>query len=326
MQKHFFVIVTASLALVMLASCGRTAYDNPIATNSQQPDKILFDKAINDLEKHRYELTRLTLHTLINTYPDSEYIAKAKLAIADSWYREGTSHALAQAEAEYEDFQTFFPTMEEAAESQMKICRIHYDQMHSADRDQTHVRRADQECRQMLMQNPNSRHAEATRQLLREVQELLADGEFRVGAFYSFKGSYRAASNRLQAVTDHYPLFSRSDEALWILADTYSKMGDEYAEQRADALHKRGGRATMRPRSPPFILSSLETPRGSWRSSIGDDLAGRPQLSAPPVVVDGLGRHRSRQRTCSWGSRSTPIPDLECILGCHWLRNETASR
>ena len=236
MQKHSYVIVTASLALVMLAGCGRTAYDNPIATNSQQPDKILFDKAINDLEKHRYELTRLTLHTLINTYPDSEYIAKAKLAIADSWYREGTSHALAQAEAEYEDFQTFFPTMEEAAESQMKICRIHYDQMHSADRDQTHVRRADQECRQMLMQNPNSRHADATRQLLREVQEVLADGEFRVGAFYSFKGSYRAASNRLQAVTDHYPLFSRSDEALWILADTYSKMGDEYAEQRADAL------------------------------------------------------------------------------------------
>ncbi len=236
MSKHILVTVIASMVLLLSAGCGRKAYENPIATNSQQPDKILFDKAINDLEKRRYELTRLTLNTLMNTYPDSEYIAKAKLAIADSWYREGTSHALAQAEAEYKDFMTFFPTMEESAESQMKICKIHYDQMHSADREQTHVRKADQECRQMLMQYPNSRHGDATRQMLREVQEVLADGEYRVGAFYSFKGSYRAGSNRLQAVTDHYPLFSRSDEALWMLADIYAKMGDEYAEQRADAL------------------------------------------------------------------------------------------
>jgi outer membrane protein assembly factor BamD len=238
MRKHILVTLVASVALLLLAGCGRKAYENPIATNSQQPDKILFDKAINDLEKRRYELTRLTLNTLINTYPDSEYIAKAKLAIADSWYREGTSMALAQAEAEYRDFQTFFPSMEEASESQMKICKIHFDQMHSADRDPTHVRKADQECRQMLAQNPNSRHGETTRQMLREVQEVLADGEYQVGAFYSFKGSYRAGSNRLQAVTDHYPLFSKSDEALWLLADVYAKMGDEYAEQRADALAK----------------------------------------------------------------------------------------
>ncbi|MDA1313691.1 MAG: outer membrane protein assembly factor BamD [Acidobacteria bacterium] len=238
MRKHIFVTLAASVALLVSVGCGRKAYENPIATNSQQPDKILFDKAINDLETRRYELTRLTLNTLINTYPDSEYIAKAKLAIADSWYREGTSAALAQAEAEYRDFQTFFPSMEEASESQMKICKIHYDQMHSADREQTHVRKADQECRQMLAQNPNSRHGDATRQMLREVQEVLADGEYQVGVFYSFKGSYRAGSNRLQAVTDHYPLFSGSDEALWLLADVYGKMGDEYAEQRADALSK----------------------------------------------------------------------------------------
>ena len=68
--------------LLMLASgCGKSPYDNPIANNSQQPDKILFDKAVENIERHRYELARITLQTLINTYPDSEYIAKAKLAI-----------------------------------------------------------------------------------------------------------------------------------------------------------------------------------------------------------------------------------------------------
>jgi outer membrane protein assembly factor BamD len=226
------------LALTLLSGCGRDPYDNPIANNSQQPDKILFDRSIRDLEKHRYEQSRLTLQTLINTYPDSEYIAKSKLAIADSWYREGTSHALAQAEAEYKDFITFFPTMEESAESQMKICQIHYDQMQSSDRDNTHALKADQECRQLLVQFPNSRFVDPTKQMLRDIQEVIADAEFRVGTFYTFKGSYRAGANRLQTVSEHYPLYSRNDEALWVLGNTYEKMGQQFSEQSLQAYAK----------------------------------------------------------------------------------------
>ena len=232
------LIVGAVLTVALLAGCRGKDYENPIGTNSQQPDKILFDKSIHQLERKRYTMARLTLNTLLNTYPDSEYTAKAKLAIADSWYREGSSSALAQAEAEYKDFITFFPTMDEAAESQMKVCNIHYNQMHTADRDPTHAMKADHECRNMLMQYPNSRHTEPTRQMLREVQEVLADAEFRVGAFYAKKGSYRAGANRLQAVTDHYPLFSRSDEALWVLGDVYSQMGEQYVDESYQAFAK----------------------------------------------------------------------------------------
>lgn len=235
----FRVVIPLILATVIaVTGCGRDPYDNPIANNSQQPDKILFDKSIRDIEKHRYELARLTLQTLINTYPDSEYIAKAKLAIADSWYREGTRHALAQAEAEYKDFITFFPTMEEAAESQMKVCQIHYEQMEKPDRDNTHAIRADQECRQLLMQFPNSVFVDETEQMLREVQELIAEGEYRVGTFYSKKGSFRAGANRLQTLTDHYPLFSKSDEALWLLGSTYEKMGHQFEESAVQSYAK----------------------------------------------------------------------------------------
>lgn len=231
------ILIAVTLLAALLSGC-RKAYDNPIANNSQQPDKVLFDKSVKDIEKHRYELARLTLQTLINTYPDSEYLAKAKLAIADSWYREGTSHALAQAEAEYQDFITFFPTMEEAAESQLKICDIHYEQMVKPDRDNTHALRADQECRKVLLQWPNSVFAEDTRQRLREVQEVLAEAEYRVGMFYTKKGSYRSGVNRLQTVSDHYPLFSNNDEALWTLGTTYEKMGEQYQPQSVTAYQR----------------------------------------------------------------------------------------
>jgi outer membrane protein assembly factor BamD len=228
----------ALVTILALAGCGRSAYDNPIATNSQQPDKVLFDQSVDYIEKKRFDIARLQLQTLINTYPDSEYIAKAKLAIADSWYQQGGSSSLAQAEAEYDDFITFFPSMEESAEAQKRICAIHYDQMVKPDRDNTHAVRADQECRQLIMQWPNSIFRKETEQKLRDVQEIIAEAEYRVGTYYTDKGSYRAGANRLQTLTEHYPLFSNSDDALWQLGQTYESMGEEFTEQMVDAYTK----------------------------------------------------------------------------------------
>jgi outer membrane protein assembly factor BamD len=230
---RYLVVLTAGLAL--LSSCGRKKYDNVISKDTQQPDKILFDKAIGDIERSRYEVARLTLQTLINTYDTSEFLAKAKLAIADSWMREGGSHALAQAEAEYKDFILFYPTMEEAAEAQDKICSIHFRQMEKPDRDPQHALRAEDECRQLLLRFPNSKFAPLAQQRLRAIQEVIAEGEYRAGAFYFTKGSYPAAANRFQTLVDQYPLFSGADEALWKLGDAYSRFGDRFENLSARA-------------------------------------------------------------------------------------------
>jgi outer membrane protein assembly factor BamD len=180
-----FAGVTLAIA-VLLSSCGlkRHKYDNPITKDTQQPDKVLFDAAVSDIEHSRYERARLTLQTLMNTYDTSEYMAKAKLAIADSWFREGGAHGFAQAEAEYKDFILFYPTMEEAADAQGKICRMQYQQMEKADRDAVHALRAEDECRNLLVQFPNSKFAPEAQQMLRNIQEVLADKEFKVGVFY----------------------------------------------------------------------------------------------------------------------------------------------
>jgi outer membrane protein assembly factor BamD len=237
MMLYSLIRYTAALGslAVLLSSCGlrRHPYQNPITKDTQQPDKVLFDKAISDLEHSKYEISRLTLQTLINTYDTSEYLAKAKLAIADSWYREGGAHGLAQAEAEYKDFILFYPQMEEAAEAQERVCDIHYKQMEKADRDPTHAQRAEDECRQLLVQFPNSKFAPEAQQKMREIQEVLADAEFRVGSLYRAKGSFPAAANRLQGAADQFPLFSRADDALWYAAEAYVRMGDRFENQQA---------------------------------------------------------------------------------------------
>ncbi len=221
----------------LLTSCGfkRHKYDNPITKDTKQPDKVLYDRAINDIEHSRFEVARITLNTLINTYDQSEFLAKAKLAVADSWYREGGAAGLAQAEAEYKDFILFYPTMEEAAESQQKICMIHYRQMEKSDRDSSQAIRAEDECRQLIVQFPNSKFVPETQQLLRNIQEALADGEYKVGSFYLKRGDNPAAVNRLSHVVDQYPLYSKADEALWEMGQGYSKLGPRFRKQEGDA-------------------------------------------------------------------------------------------
>src|SRR5271170_4207880 len=195
----------ATLVAAMAASsCGfhHAKYENPITKDTQQPDKVLYDKAIKDLEKGRYELSRLTLNTLINTYDSSEYLAKAKLAIADSWFREGGTSGYAQAEAEYKDFELFYPTMPEAAEAQYKICNVHFGQMGKPDRDANQALRAEQECKQLVLQYPNSKFVPEAEQRLREIDETLAEEEFRAGTFYYNKGASSSAANRFIGLVD----------------------------------------------------------------------------------------------------------------------------
>src|SRR5215471_16338000 len=211
-KSMFRCLVLLAVVLSSSACFRKKKYENPITKDTQQPDKVLFDKAIADIERSRFEVARLTLNTLMNTYDTSEYMAKAKLAIADSWYREGGSHGMAQAEAEYKDFILFYPHMEESAEAQEKVCMIHYKQMEKADRDPKHMQRAEDECRLLLVQFPNSKFAPHAQQLLRNIQEVAALREYGVGSLYHHKGSYPAAANRLQYLTDQYPLFSASDE------------------------------------------------------------------------------------------------------------------
>src|SRR5579871_6239924 len=222
MSRRGLSITLLGVLLAITAACTNKKSVNPLANiGSKQPDKVLFDKAMDAMRHNRFDVAHLTLQTLINTYPDSEYIARAKLAVGDSWYAEGGAASLAQAEQEYSDFEIFFPNMPEAAEAQLKIANIHYQEMEKPDRDYTHAVRAEEEYRQLIMQFPDSKLVPDAKQRLREVQEVIAEREFSVGRFYYLRQSYPAAIARLRSLVDKYPLYSKADEALYLLGQSY---------------------------------------------------------------------------------------------------------
>jgi outer membrane protein assembly factor BamD len=223
MVRRILVSAVLACALIALSGCHHKV-QNPLANiDSKQPDKGLFDRAMDSMKKGHFQESRTLLETLINTYPDSEYIARAKLALGDAWYAEGGKAAWQQAEVEYKDFQTFFPNLPEASEAQLKVATMHYREMEKPDRDFAEAQRAADEFKALIQQYPDSPLVPQAKQKLREVQEVLAERQYRIAHFYYLRDNLAASQARLQSLTDSYPLYSGVDEALYELGMLYEK-------------------------------------------------------------------------------------------------------
>ena len=311
------VVVLLGLLLALSVACTNKKVNNPLSNvGSKQPDKVLFDRAMDAMKHNRFDVARMTLQTLINTYPDSEFVARAKLAIGDSWYAEGGSASLAQAEIEYKDFITFFPNMPEAAEAQLKIANIHYQEMEKPDRDYTHAMRAEEEYRSLILQFPDSKLVPEAKQRLREVQEILAEREYEIGHFYYLRQSYPAAIARLKSLSDKYPLYSRADEVLFLLGQSYeseanlvrarqmdetvkSRLIEQFNSKAAEAYSKILTRYPMMDRAADATarLEALKktvpkaTPAAVAQNKA--EIDSRTAESMVSHVMTGLGKHPS---------------------------------
>lgn len=223
MVGKFLVLFALASSLLLAAGCHHRV-QNPLANiDSKQPDKGLYDRALDSMKHGRYQEARTLLETLINTYPDSEYIARAKLAVGDSWYQEGGTAAWQQAEVEYKDFETFFPNLPEASEAQLKVANIHYRQMEKPDRDFAQAQRAAEEYKSLIQTYPDSPLIPEAKQRLREVEEVLAERQYRIAHFYFLRDNLAASQARLESLVDSYPLYSGVDEALFELGQLYEK-------------------------------------------------------------------------------------------------------
>ncbi|MBZ5702141.1 MAG: outer membrane protein assembly factor BamD [Acidobacteriia bacterium] len=293
MRRALLLLIAALLGLNLFVNAGsgyaqkrkKHAKNTAAATDSSaEPDKVLYNRALEDIKHGRHEIGRLTLQTLINTYPDSEYLAKAKLGIADSFYKEGGTANMAQAIAGYKDFIVFFPFLPEASYAQLQVGMAHYRQMEKPDRDRTHARAAEDEFQTFLQKYGNDPLAPEAEQHLREVQEVLAEGNFRIGNYYYLKQSYRAAAARLLTLTSRYPLYSRSDRALWMLgaifergerkdiaANYYAKIVRNYplSGLADDARKKLTALGAPIPQPDPQALARMQQERTIERPHVG---------------------------------------------------------
>ena len=212
---------------------------------------------------------------------------RAKLAVADAWYKEGGSAALTEAEQEYRDFITFFPNVPEAAEAQLRIGDIYFKQMDVPDRDYSKATHAEAEYRTMLKQYPDAPKPilDDARQKLREVQEVLADREAELGAFYATHANWPASIARYQTVVDTYPLYSHMDDVLIGIGDAYEA---EAAAVRTEPVCTKN--------LPPEPAAFLKAPRAAcWRTTTIrlPTITARSCCTTPPLPTSRTPRSAS---------------------------------
>ena len=190
-------------------------------------DRVLFEEAAKEVRKNNYDTGRLLFATIINAYPDSPFLPLAKLAIADSFFLEGTTSSLIQAAQAYQDWLTFFPTDPLADDASLKVAEAEMRQMGLSDRDISHARKAEVRLKVLLQQYPKSPLRDTVEARLREVQENLAMHNLQVARFYqdvkyaTGKGGLKGAQSRLKEIADKYPCFSYNDEVFYRLGSTY---------------------------------------------------------------------------------------------------------
>ena len=192
-------------------------------------DRTLFLEATREVRKGDHETGRLLFTTIITTYPDSPYLPMAKLAIADSFYLEGTTSALVQAGQAYQDWLTFFPTDQLADAAMMKVAEAEMRQMGLSDRDITHARKAEQRLKALLQQYPQTKLRPDVETRLREVQDNLAMHNLQIARFYydsryrGKKGGLKGSQDRLKEILEKYPNFCLMDEVLFRYATTFQE-------------------------------------------------------------------------------------------------------
>ena len=208
---------------------GDDKYEELTGTVAPGRDRVLFEEAAHEVRKGNYEVGRYLFNTIITAYPDSQYLPMAKLAIADSFFLEGTSAALIQAGAAYQDWLTFFPTHPLSDDAMLKRAEAEMRQMGLADRDVTHARKAEQLLKALVQQFPNTNLRTNVELRLREVQDNLAMHNLQIARFYldarykNEKGGLKGAQSRLREIVEKYPYFTWMAEVLFRYAYTYQQ-------------------------------------------------------------------------------------------------------
>jgi outer membrane protein assembly factor BamD len=217
----------AVLALALLLGACATGGARKPPTGTPDPDKFLFDRGTEALNNKHWVVAREYFRQLVDTYPQSTYRADAKLGLGDTYLGEGSAESFVLAVNEYREFLSFYPTNPRADYAQFKLAMAHYYQMYKPERDQSETREAIAALQTFVDRYPRSPLADEGRQRLREAKDRLDDSDYRVGLFYYRAKWYPGAVDRLKALVDRDPDYTRRDAVYYYLAESYVEVKRE---------------------------------------------------------------------------------------------------
>jgi len=224
-RAHAFPgLLAACLLLILAGGCASGPKKPPVGT--LEPDKFLWERGTENLNKKRWLTSREYFRQLVDSYPQSRYRADAKLGVADTYLGEGTAESKVLAINEYREFLSFYPLHERADYAQFKLGMAHFYQMHASDRDQTETIDAISELTAFVQRYPKSGLIEEGQQRLRQARDRFSDSNYSIGVFYLKTAKYApAAIDRFKQVLKTDPEYTRRDGVYFYLAQAFIRQG-----------------------------------------------------------------------------------------------------
>ena len=264
-SRGFLAAFLAMCMSVMLVACGSTPQDEFANIAS---DKLYAD-AKDDAAEGNFELAIKKLEKVEARASGTLLSQQAQIDLAHAYFRTGEK---AQALAKLERFIRLHPTSPALDYAFYLQGLVNFNEnlglfgklsrQDLSERDQQASRDAYESFKQVVDRFPQSRYAEDARLRMNHVVNSLAAGEVHVARYYLRRGAHLAAANRAQQAVKEYNQSPATEEALFIMAQAYDKLG--LVQLRDDSLR------VLRQSFPNSEFLSAEVAGGAGASPAAD--------------------------------------------------------
>ncbi len=218
--KFVSIALFLALALPFAAACKKAQVQ--ISPEIASSDEALYKLGEASMKKDQ-EKALLYLRQLIDSFPKSFYAQRAKLLIADSYFKKGDEGSMILAAAEYREFIKSYPYSPSAAYCQYQVGMTFFKKALKPGRDPSKTIQALAEFKKTITDYPASDQAKTAQEKIKDCEERLAEHETSIGKVYVTQRTYRAAVSRLADVMTTYPNYSRMDQVYYYLGQCYLK-------------------------------------------------------------------------------------------------------
>ncbi len=216
MIKNCFLLCLISLTLVACADKQQPQPPREYAMYCFQQGELALEdgdytEAIAQWQKVRDSFTAPELTTL------------AELKIADAQFE---NEMFIEAIASYEDFLKQHPSNIHKSAVLFRLGKAHFEQILSADRDQTATRNALNTFEQLKKNFPHTVNPQELDNYILQCRTRLAENEMYIGHFYLKTKRYKPAIARLERIRTNYPEFNDMAHVILYLAQAQRLYGD----------------------------------------------------------------------------------------------------
>ena len=259
-----FVRALCVAAAVALAACSSTGDEKFDETRDWSAER-LYTEAKSELISGAYKKAVEYYQKLEARYPYGKYAQQAKLEMAYAYYKDAEP-VLALAEADR--FIKLYPDHPSVDYAYYLKGLVNFNEnlgllgslarQDLSERDQQASRDAYQSFRQITVQFPESKYAPDAALRMNYIVNSLASYEVHVARYYYRRGAYVAAANRAQQAVQEFQRAPATEEALYIMALSYDKLG--LPQLRDDAQRV----LTSNFPESRFVKSGFAAPEKPW--------------------------------------------------------------